>query len=539
MRSIRSRTLLLVLGLLAVALSVISYVSYRDARHEIEELFDAELAQQARLLAGMIPADMAPAARLALQQALDEAVVGSAMASEDDEAHPQGHEYESKLGFVVLDDRGDSLLRSASAPVGALERLLAARPGAAPGRLDAALAGFHTVAMDDGTWRLFVLRDARDHQWIVVGERQDVRGDLVGKITLRSVLPDLVGLPLVGLLVWVAIGWGLRPLRRMVRRLKRRDPDKLTPLEVGDVPQELEPMVASLNRLLLQVTALLERERRFLAYAAHELRTPLAVLRIHAQNALQAPDRADRDGALRQLEAGIDRATRVVAQLLTLARLEPDAGARHMAPVDLLALARQELAELTPLALEHGQELALETGEGEGEGGTAGEEGGAAAGGGRGAGDDKGAGDDRGDAAAKGARGGRDRGGADFRLVADAPALGILLQNLVSNAVQHTPPGGRIRVVLEGDAEAVVLRVQDSGPGVAPELRGKVFERFFRAGGGSGAGLGLSIVARIVELHHGTITLGDSPLGGLEVWVRLPRATEGVGAGGALGASAD
>lgn len=547
MRSIRSRTLLLVLGLLAVALSAISYVSYRDARHEIEELFDAELAQQARLLAGMIPADMAPAARLALQQALDEAVVGSAMASEDDEAHPQGHEYESKLGFVVLDDRGDSLLRSASAPVGALERLLAARPGAAPGRLDAALAGFHTVAMDEGTWRLFVLRDARDHQWIVVGERQDVRGDLVGKITLRSVLPDLVGLPLVGLLVWLAIGWGLRPLRRMVRRLKQRDPDKLTPLEVGDLPQELEPMVASLNRLLLQVTALLERERRFLAYAAHELRTPLAVLRIHAQNALQAPDPADRDDALRQLEAGIDRATRVVAQLLTLARLEPDAGGRHLAPVDLLALARQELAELTPLALEHGQELALEhsqelaleTGEGEGEGGTAGEEGGAAAGGGRGAGDDKGAGDDRGDAAAKGARGGRDRGGADFRLVADAPALGILLQNLVSNAVQHTPPGGRIRVVLEGDAEAVVLRVQDSGPGVAPELRGKVFERFFRAGGGSGAGLGLSIVARIVELHHGTITLGDSPLGGLEVWVRLPRATEGVRAGGALGASAD
>ncbi len=551
MRSIRSRTLLLVLGLLAVALSAISYVSYRDARHEIEELFDAVLAQQARLLAGMIPADMAPDARLALQQALEGAVVGTGTPgvdeADDEEARPLGHEYESKLGFVVLDDAGNSLLQSASAPGGALERLLAELPRTAEAAgvsgmlasVGARLAGYHTVQMADGDWRLFVLQDARDRQWILVGERQDVRGELVGKITLRSVLPDLVGLPLVGLLVWVAIGWGLRPLRLMVRRLKRRDPDKLSPLEVGDVPQELEPMVASLNRLLLQVTALLERERRFLAYAAHELRTPLAVLRIHAQNALQAPDRADRDGALRQLEAGIDRATRVVAQLLTLARLEPDAGGRHLAQVDLLALARQELAELTPLALEHGQELALETGEGEGEGGTAGEEGVAAAGGGRGAGDDKGAGDDRGDAAAKGARGGRDRGGADFRLVADAPALGILLQNLVSNAVQHTPAGGRIRVVLEADAEAVVLRVQDSGPGVAPELRGKVFERFFRVGGGSGAGLGLSIVARIVELHHGTITLGDSPLGGLEVWVRLPRATEGVGAGGALGASAD
>ena len=536
MRSIRSRTLLLVLGLLAVALSAISYVSYRDARHEIEELFDAVLAQQARLLAGMIPADMAPDARLALQQALDGAVVGTgtqgADEADDEEARPLGHEYESKLGFVVLDDAGNSLLQSASAPVGALERLLAELPrtgelaGASGGlaSVGARLAGYHTVQMPDGDWRLFVLQDARDRQWILVGERQDVRGELVGKITLRSVLPDLVGLPLVGLLVWVAIGWGLRPLRLMVRRLKRRDPDKLSPLEVGDVPQELEPMVASLNRLLLQVTALLERERRFLAYAAHELRTPLAVLRIHAQNALQAPDPADRDGALRQLEAGIDRATRVMAQLLTLARLEPDAGSRHMAQVDLLALTRQELAELTPLALEHDQELALEAGEGEEDG--AGEDSAVEDGTG-----DEGDGGDEEPNGTNGTKGDRDHGGADFRLVADAPGLGILLQNLVSNAVQHTPPGGRIRVVLEADAEAVVLRVQDSGPGVAPELRGKVFERFFRAGGGSGAGLGLSIVARIVELHHGTITLGDSPIGGREVWGRLPRATEDAGAG--------
>lgn len=535
MRSIRSRTLALVLGLLAVGLSAISLVSYRDARHEIEELFDAELAQQARLLAGMIPAGMAPAARLALQQALDEAVVGTAAAGkgavqgdgdaagerevEGEEVRSQGHEYESKLGFVVLDDHGDSLLRSASAPVAALASLLAAptaassaAPAASPattpadtpptappadaagrahapatsGRLDARLAGFHTVAMDDGDWRLFVLRDARDRQWIVVGERQDVRGELVGRITLRSLLPDLVGLPLLALLVWLAIGWGLRPLARVVQRLKERDPERLSPLEIDDVPQELEPVVASLDRLLLQVTALLDRERRFLAYAAHELRTPLAVLRIHAQNALQAPDPADRDGALHRLEGGIDRATRVVAQLLTLARLEPNAGSRHLAQVDLLALARQELAELTPLALDHDQELALEAGAG-------------------------GEGDEY-------------LGGADFRLVADAPALGVLLQNLVSNAVQNTPPGGRIRIVLEADAAAVVLRVQDSGPGVPIELRDKVFERFFRVGGGSGAGLGLSIVARIVELHHGTISLADSPLGGLEAWVRLPRA---------------
>ena len=581
MRSIRSRTLALVLGLLALGLSAISLVSYRDARHEIEELFDAELAQQARLLAGMIPAGMAPAARLALQQALDEAVVGSAAAGareaegagagEGDEARLQGHEYESKLGFVVLDDQGASLLRSASAPVAALARLLGAQPAAlpaapavplaaapasdpsaaassspgspvappapaAPRRLEAHLAGYHTVAMDDGDWRLFVLRDARDRQWIVVGERQDVRGELVGRITLRSLLPDLVGLPLLALLVWLAIGWGLRPLARVVQRLKARDPDKLSPLEVDDVPQELEPVVASLDRLLLQLTALLERERRFLAYAAHELRTPLAVLRIHAQNALQAPDPADRDAALRQLEGGIERATRVVAQLLTLARLEPEAGNRQTAPIDLLALARRELAELTPLALDRGQELALEVAGEADEGkdqGDASEVAGS---------------DERGDVAdtpgttelagRSTPAAGRARP-SDFRLFADASGLGILLQNLVGNAVQHTPAGGRIRVLLEAGAEALTLRVQDSGPGVPPALRSKVFERFFRAGSGSGAGLGLAIVARIVELHGGTIALGDSPLGGLEVRVDLPRASRRSGLPGQAPVSAN
>ncbi|WP_297365453.1 ATP-binding protein [Thauera sp.] len=490
MPSIRRRTLLLVLGLLGVALGAISFLGYRDARHEIQELFDARLAQQARLLAGMIPGGMAPQARAALQDALDAGVLGSAAqdgsegGGDGDEERPLGHEYEGKLGFVVYDDRGGALLQSAAAPLGALDTLLALRPagafaaGAPPTLADAGdrLAGYHTVKMADGDWRLFLLRDARDGQWILVGERADVRGELVGKITLRSLLPDLVGLPLLALLVWLAIGWGLRPLARIAEQLKARGPDDLSALVLRDVPQELEALVAALDRLLHQVNELLERERRFLAYAAHELRTPLAVLRIHVQNALQAPDPADREAALRQLETGIERATRVVAQLLILARLEPEASRLRMQRTDLLALARGELAELTPLALEHGQELALEA-------------------------------DER----------------ADHHLLGDAGSLGILLQNLVSNAVRHTPADGCIRVLLDAFPATLVVRVQDSGAGVPPALRGKVFERFFRAGGGEGAGLGLSIVARIVELHGGTIALDDGPLGGLEVRVRLPR----------------
>ena len=235
-------------------------------------------------------------------------------------------------------------------------------------------------------------------------------------------------------------------------------------------------MAAAINRLLLQVNQLLEQEKRFIADAAHELRTPLAVLRIHAQNALEAPDAADRDEALGQLAGGVDRATRVVAQLLTLARLDPNAMPLNMDRLDLLAFLRGELAELTPLALERQQELVLEADE-----------------------------------------------AADYRLDADAPSLGLLVQNLVSNAVQYTPAGGCIQVQLLAEPQAMVLQVQDSGPGVPQALRERLFERFFRSGEGQGAGLGLSIVRQVVELHRGSIVLGDSPLGGLQVSVRLPK----------------
>ena len=511
MRSIRRRVLLLVLGLLSVVLSVIALISYRDAQHEIEELFDAQLAQYARLLAGMVGRDMSAEARGALQAALDAAVALNeevhAAEAEEAEAQRLGHEYESKLGFLVLDEAGQSLLQWASLPAGAIDQLLSdahrrpegaagvpdltpspqVTPGASGTRslmplsaLAGGLLGYHRLQVDGRGWRLFVLHDAADAHWIVVGERDDLRGELVTKVALRSLIPDLIGVPLLALMVWLAVGWGLRPLGAVAQRLKDRDPDNLAPLLLAPLPSELEPIVAALNRLLLQVTTLLEREKRFLADAAHELRTPLAVLRIHAQNALQTRDPADREEALRQLDAGVQRATRVVAQLLTLARLEPNAVQSRMQDCDLLALARNEVAELIPLALARGQDLTLEADEGDAAGRT-----------------------------------------HDFHLLADAPSLAIMVQNLVGNAIRHAPDQGTVRVSLQADTDGVELCVEDSGPGIPVALRDKVFERFFHQGPAHGAGLGLSIVARVVQLHGARITLGDSPLGGLRVSVRF------------------
>ena len=485
MRSIRARILGLVLGVLVLSLTAISLKSYFDAQHEIEELFDAQLAQTARILQGMVGGDMPLATRELMQRALNSALLSQRAASEALPAN--GHPYEGKLAFQVLDDSGQVLLQSASASADLLRRMIVDLHQQAPqphahereeplSSTGVDLLGYHTVPLGRYHWRVFMLHDQLAGKWIMVAERDDVRGELVEKIAMRSLLPDLVGLPLLALLVWVAVGMGLLPLQQMVNFLKNRDPDNLAPLVLAPLPSELEPMAASLNRLLQQVNVLLEREKRFLADAAHELRTPLAVLRIHAQNAVSAASAEERDAALAQLIGGVDRATRVVTQLLTLARLEPNAVQLAMQTFDLAAFVRQELAELIPLALERDQELTLDLDE-----------------------------------------------TADLLLRGDAPSLGILLQNLVGNALQYTPEGGRIQIALQGQGDSLLLSVQDSGPGVPQEQREQLFQRFYRQGPGQGAGLGQSIVQRIVELHRGEISLHTAALGGLEVRVRLPR----------------
>ncbi|WAJ36393.1 ATP-binding protein [Pseudomonas sp. GOM7] len=481
--SIRTRLLVLLLLMLAASFGLISHKIYHDSVHEVRELFDAQLSQTARLLMGLVRHDLNANERREMQAVLDEALLLRNVRNPD---NLFGHEYEGKLAFQMLNYDGEVLFQSASAPPGLLDDMIKQLGLTLPDegqpmherltQLARYLIGYHTVSIGEHRWRVFVLQDVRDNHWVLAGEREDVRGELIDKIARRSLQPLLYGLPIVGLLLWLVVGWGLSPLQRMAQAIRGRAPDNLAPLVFPPLPGELEPMAAALNRLLLQVNQLLDQEKRFIADAAHELRTPLAVLRIHAQNALEAADARDRDEALRQLAGGVDRATRVVAQLLTLARLDPNSVRLSMSNLDLLAFLRGELAELTPLALERQQDLVLEASD-----------------------------------------------SGDYQLIADAPSLGILLQNLVSNAVQYTPLGGSIQVQLLSDAQALTLQVHDSGPGVPVDMHERLFERFFRLGEGQGAGLGLSIVRRVVELHQGSIALEDSPLGGLQVSVRLPR----------------
>jgi two-component system sensor histidine kinase QseC len=263
----------------------------------------------------------------------------------------------------------------------------------------------------------------------------------------------------------------------MAEQIRNRDPHNLQPLTLYPLPQELGTIAGALNRLLERLRQLRVREKRFIADAAHELRTPLAVLDLHAQNALTADNTEDREESLHHLRSGVARSTRLVSQLLTLARLDPEEEPlpelRH---ANVLLETRETLAKLSPLAAERQQQLLLDA-------------------------------DDQ----------------ADWTMEEEPGAIETLVQNLVGNAIQHSPEQSTITITLEAAVLSITLMVDDQGPGIPVHERSRVVERFQRAGPGAGAGLGLSIVERLVKRHEGLLRLEDAPGNGLRIRAVLAR----------------
>ncbi|WP_248920072.1 sensor histidine kinase [Pseudomonas entomophila] len=452
MSSLRQRTLWRVMLLLMLGTGLLALYNYHDSRREINEVYDAHLAQNARLLQGVMSMPVQDGAHEALYQAFNQALAGAGR-------HQVGHPYESKLAFQVWQDGGALLVHTPSAPT-------LGSPPTTP--------GFYDFTSGGEQWRGFVLPVPEKHWVIWVGERDDVRYDLIDRIVRHTLFPFLLGSLALALLVWAAIGWGLRPLQNMANVIRGRHADSLEPLQLVPLPSELEPMQAAINRLLAQIEDLLRREHRFIADAAHEMRTPLAALRLHAQNALAASNDVERQKALGFLMGGVDRLTRVVNQLLTLARVEPGLRQRGSTRVDLAEVVTDTLADLTPWILARGLEPSLDISEG------------------------------------------------DHHLAIDAGALSIALQNLVSNAVEHSPPAGRITVSLRRLDSAFELVVEDEGPGIDEASLSRVFERFYSRDNPNGAGLGLSIVATIVDRLGGQVRLSNRADGGLAATLLLP-----------------
>lgn len=452
MNSVRARILIPVLILILLGDALISWLVLRDSHHEIEEVYDAQLAQTARLLQGVLNQHEPGENNWdRLYRAFDDAM---SRVGEDGPAHP----YETRLTFQVWRSDGQLLVRSAQAPV------LESPP---------TTLGSHDIIENGNDWCAFLLADPQQGLLIWVGERDDIRQDLIQRIVRHTLWPTLIGVPLLTILIWLTIGWGLTPLRAMASAIRGRNTNTLQALNLKPLPRDLEPMQTALNQLLVQMDNLLERERRFIADAAHELRTPLAILRIHAQNAQGAATLEQRQEALDFLVSGVDRATRIGSQLLTMARIEPSLNTTTRSTVQLTVLVREELAELTPLAMDKGVELILE-------------------------------------------------GDEECRVETDPVALAIALQNLVTNALNFSPAGSEVKVlVCAQPCGGIHLRVEDCGPGIEEQCVERLFERFYSQGHANGAGLGLAIVEMIARKIGASLQLYNRPLGGLCAELRL------------------
>ena len=442
-RSIRARLLLSLLAALAGAAVLVGGLTYRNVLRQTEALFDYQLRQMALSLRDQ--GEIAPSNAAALQ--------------------------DEDLDFVVQIWQVDGRSVYASRAHQDL-----------PNRTT---LGLSEIQVGKARWRSFAVA-ARDRV-IQVAQPVRIREGLAADAALRSVLPLLAAAPLMAALLWWLIERSLRPLARVARQVGEQDATGLTPLPATGLPDEVAPLVTALNALLDRLGGAWASQRAFVADAAHELRSPLTALKLQAQvlrrlGETGAPDSKNPaenaaqiqafQAALAALTAGVDRASRLVEQLLALARTEPGAPQPAPQPVALAALLRQVLADsAAPLAASRGSQLVLNA-------------------------DDS------------------------LAVPGDGAELQVLVRNLVDNALRYSPPGGQVEITLAASPAGPQLTVDDSGPGIPEAERERVFERFVRGAASTdttGSGLGLAIVRSIARRHGASVTLGSSPLGGLRV----------------------
>lgn len=437
--SLRRRLVLSLCGGMVTAWLATAYFTYFDTRSLIDEVTDEHLQQSAEVMLGFL--DRLP------PDALSTDLMGELQPGQ-------------RLSYRIL------------SPTSRPHTSADFNPSAGEWR-----AGFNDIIDKGEGWRVYGASNNAGTR-VEVAVRQDVRASFAARVAAHILHPVWIAAPLLAVLIWGLVRWGLGPLERLTAGVKQRSPADLSPLSPQSVPTEVLPLVGALNNLFARIAVARERDRRFAADAAHELRTPLAAIRAHAQVASHAKDAAESHQAISDVLIGADRGTRIVEQLLALARVDHDALGKGAQPIDMAELARETIALMAPRAVARSIDLALEV-----------------------------------------------EPGLDATVRGNADLLAAMLRNLVDNALRYIPEGAWVTVRLARGEGALLLRVEDSGPGIPSELRARVLHRFFRASGSTtpGSGLGLSIVAAIVESHHGSFTLaGRADGSGLIADVSLP-----------------
>ncbi len=442
----------------------IAWFAYQDVRHETRELFDAQLARSARLILSLAQSQNAGDGFSKIQEYLDQNGLAVMYIDFDEQLRENtdnpAHAYETKLSFQIWDNEGNLLVKSYNAP---LEPITDKS------------SGFHNTVIGDYDWRTFSLRSNNGQYICITAERIDVRNDLTGKISNDLLYMFIILIPALFLIMFFSIYQGLKPLHQLATQINRRSGDNLELIETDSHYAELSTIKNALNLLLTRLNKTLAREKRITSDAAHELRTPLAAIRLHTELAKNAKNNKQKNESLDQVIHSVDRTTHLVEQLLTLARLEPELLRKDFTEMDLNALIIEETAMLYPLAINKNIEISFnET--------------------------------------------------SVAPINGNEPSLRLLIRNLLTNAISYTPENGSINIKLSQQDQKTSLIIEDNGPGISAEDRGRVMQRFYRAQNHqvAGCGIGLSIVDRVVQMHRGELQLCQADSGqGLKVIIRF------------------
>lgn len=358
------------------------------------------------------------------------------------------------------------------------DRLMVRGPEAPTHPLSASVSdGFSNVEFNGDGWRVYTMNLKDQDFRVQVARSHAERERQVNAFVLDVMKPLLLALPLFGML-WLVVHRGLEPLRQVSRLIAERDYSHLHPVSVEQMPEESSRLVEEINGLLVRLRSSIERNSHFTADVAHELRTPIAGMLVQLQSDGEELDERERSQIIFKVRQGLERLNHVVNQLLVLASIEPEKIRRSFRPVDLCQSAGEVMSELAPMALVKNIDLSLEAEE-----------------------------------------------PAEIR--GNQELIGILLSNLIGNAIKFTPDSGRVSVVIKHSREGSLLCVQDTGPGIPEDKKIWVFERLNRVSKGVGSGLGLSISKEICQLHQASITLKDRERGsGLSVNLFFPPLSE-------------
>lgn len=418
--SIRSRIVFTLVSALIVAGLVASWATYHSTRSELSGLFDEQLRHTA----------------LELIERGDNDIKHTILVGQSPEMRFLVQIYDASTNRVYLSRRTDALPLAES-------------------------VGFSDIKDEAGTeWRQFTATVGT--KIVQVAQPMNVRDRLAVSSAMNIVQPMFILIPFLAIAIWFVIVQALQPLNRTARAVAKRSPSSMTPIDTEGLPYELKSLVDAINSLMRRLGDSLSAQQRFASDAAHELRTPLAAIKLQAQLLSRAKDPETRAKYASRLQEGVARATRLVQQLLTIARLDPDAHDKPMSEFNLATVAQASVEELSVSAEAKGITLTHNC--------------------------------------------------TDVTMLGMKDAIGLMITNLTDNAIRYTPEGGRIEVAVRDDGDChAVITVTDNGPGIAPEERTRVFERFYRALGTkvSGTGLGLAIVSRIVQMHNGIITIND------------------------------